>query len=50
MGGSVSKEQRNRRDNGKVDEIVMPVAGSSVDLPQSYGAFLAGVKARIKQD
>lgn len=50
MEDSMSKEQRARRDNGKVDEVVMPVSGSSLDLPHSYTEFFASVKIRIKQD
>lgn len=46
----MSSDNRKRRDNGKVDGVVMPVAGSSIDLPQEYASFFAGVKERIKQD
>ncbi len=46
----MSDQDRKRRDNGKHSGVIMPVTGSSVDLPLDYAEFFARVKARVKQD
>jgi len=45
-----SEKKRARRDNGAHSDVIMPVSGSSIELPASYAEFLDSVKTRIKQD
>ena len=41
---------RKRRGNGKHKGVILPVPGSSFELPEDYTVFLADIKKQIRTE
>lgn len=44
------KESRKRRDNGKRNDVIMPVPVASSELPEEYLTFLNKIKEQIRSE
>lgn len=45
-----NKQSRRRRDDGKNNDLIMPVPPPAIELPDGYGEFLSTIKQRVQTE